>query len=416
MTGSLNLRLVVSLSVLFAAFFLAGSFARSLAPSPHEWVTREYEEYLRLHTNEDGETVLQAWLQGLGATEGLAERVLSKQWVDMKGIDRRRFVQALGNSLRDGLARKLSEIDSRGAPRMELREARPQAGGAQLTYELSGDRASFTVTLSLAFRERGWELVDLLWKGGGLLRYYRDLSRNALRRYSMPVLVEELAGEGFIVLEDFEDNEVGAFPDDWDWRGWGKVEDKPYRVVEESGNRFLRAEDTGENVVLTKAFRWNIKKYPYVSWRWRIRAVPGGGDERHEELADSAAGIYLTYRKKLWLLPEMIKFVWSSKLPVGSAFRRSGMGMPWTVVAGSGRPRPSEWRTFVFNAFESYRETFGGDPGERPLGMGILSDANDTGGKAFADYDDIIIMRHAPSPARIREILTLEQGKKSESR
>ena len=207
-----------------------------------------------------------------------------------------------------------------------------------------------------------------------------------------------------IVLEDFESAAVGEYPADWEWRGWGEVEEKPYRVREERGNRFLRAEDTGQNVILYKRIRWNIKEYPYLSWRWRIRAVPEGADERYEERADNAAGLYLTYRRKLRLLPQSIKFVWSTELPVGSAFRRSGIGMPWTIVAGSGSDAINRWQTFTINALAAYRETYGGDPPDRPLGVGLLSDANSTKGRAFADYDDIVVLRRAEPTFKINLI------------
>jgi len=211
-----------------------------------------------------------------------------------------------------------------------------------------------------------------------------------------------------IALEDFEDNAVGAFPADWDAKGWGEIRNKPYKVHEENGNRFLRAEDTGENVVLARSVRWDLKTYRYLSWRWRIRAVPLGADERYESLADSAAGIYLTYRRKLGVLPESIKFVWSTGLPEGAALRRRGIGMPWTIVAGTGTAPTNEWQTFVFDALEAYRETFGGDPVDRPLGLGLLSDANNTGTRAFADYDDILALKHAPSASRIRQFIPAE--------
>jgi len=208
-----------------------------------------------------------------------------------------------------------------------------------------------------------------------------------------------------LVLEDFEEGPVDGLPPGWKARRYGNAEQPPYRIHEERGNRFLRAEDRGENVMLYKEVRWNAREYPYLSFRWRIRSVPEGADERREDKADSAAGLYLSYRRKVGIVPESVKFVWSGLLPPGSAFRRPGMGMPWTVVAGSGAPDGS-WRTFVFRTEDVYRKTFGKDPGDRPLGIGLLSDANSTGGLAAADYDDITVHR-SPPPAvdEVREIL-----------
>jgi hypothetical protein len=213
-----------------------------------------------------------------------------------------------------------------------------------------------------------------------------------------------------LVLEDFEEGPLDGLPPGWKARRYGNAGQPPYRIREEGGNRFLRAEDRGENVMLYKEVRWNAQEYPYLGFRWRIRAVPEGADERREDKADSAAGLYLSYRRRLGIVPESVKFVWSGSLAEGSAFRRRGVGMPWTVVAGSGAPDGS-WRTFVFRTEDVFRETFGSDPGDRPLGIGLLTDANSTGSLAAADYDDIIVYRSAPSAVgEIREILRLSEN------
>jgi Protein of unknown function (DUF3047) len=209
-----------------------------------------------------------------------------------------------------------------------------------------------------------------------------------------------------LVLEDFEEGPVNGLPPGWKSRGFDRGETAPYWIEEENGNRFLRAEDRGENVMLYKEVRWSARDYPYLSFRWRVRAVPAGADERFEKKADSAAGLYLSYRRKLGIVPESVKFVWSGSLAAGSAFRRPGIGMPWTVVAGSGEPDHA-WRTFVFRTEDVYRKTFGKDPGDRPLGIGLLSDANSTLSLAAADYDDIIVYRSAPSlVVEIRKVLS----------
>lgn len=213
---------------------------------------------------------------------------------------------------------------------------------------------------------------------------------------SVVLAVPAVPREGQLILEDFEDGAVGEIPKDWKARHFERGAKPPYRIEEENGNRFLRAEDRGENVMLYKEVRWDSRDYPYISFRWRIRAVPEGADERVEERADSAAGLYVSYRRKLGLVPESVKFVWSGSVAAGSSFRRPGIGMPWTVVAGSG-PADSTWRTFMFRTEDVYRETFGKDPGNRPLGIAVLSDANSTGSFAAADYDDIIVHRSPPA-------------------
>jgi hypothetical protein len=112
---------------------------------------------------------------------------------------------------------------------------------------------------------------------------------------------------------------------------------------------------------------------------------------------------------KFGLVPESIKYVWSSTLPVGSAMRRSGIGRPWMVVAESGEDELGKWNTYVFNLYEAYKATFGGDPPEVTAGIGILSDANSTKSKAYADYDDILALKHADVvSSEISQILDAE--------
>ncbi len=50
----------------------------------------------------------------------------------------------------------------------------------------------------------------------------------------------------------------------------------------------------------------------------------------------------------------------------------------------------------------------GGDPGERPLGIGLASDANNTGGLASADYDDIVVLKEASDVMQVRELIELD--------
>ena len=332
----------------------------------------------------------------LDTAAALAPAVLAPRFAELDERQRNRFQEALARAMRRELASYApDELDA-----LELVASDEDGSRVDLRYALRGRE--------LTVRFASGRFVDVLWDGSSAKRHYRRQCQALLNGYSFAYLIGELEGRGLVVLEDFEGHPLGELPTGWKWRGFEQEDEKPYRVHEENGNRFLRAEDRGENVMLYKNVRWDSEAYPFVSWRWRIRAVPEGADARYEDSADSAAGVYLTYRRRFGLVPEAVKFVWSGHLRAGAAFRRPGIGMPWTIVAGSGAADHRRWRRVVYDVSDVYRETFGGKPGGRPLGIGVLSDANNTGSYAAADYDDFVVLKDAGTVSRVDEILELK--------
>jgi hypothetical protein len=332
----------------------------------------------------------------LDAVRGLSPAALGARWETATEGEKRRFERAFAAALR----REIPEGAS-----ADLRSEDSDSRGSRLVYRVRAGGADLGEATLLLSPEGSPS--DVLWQEGSLMRRYRELCERTLERYSFAYLLGELEGKGVVVLEDFEDGPLGELPSGWERRGFGGVGTIPYRVLAEDGNRFLRAEDRGENVMIYKEARWDSRKYPYLSFRFRIRAVPAGSDERIEEKADSAAGLYLSYGRKLGVIPETVKFVWSGAIAAGTAFRRPGIGMPWTVVAGSGAADETSWHRFVFDTGRVYQETFGGSGGDRPLGIGLLTDANATRGFAAADYDDIVLLERSEAEDRIRKIENL---------
>lgn len=209
-----------------------------------------------------------------------------------------------------------------------------------------------------------------------------------------------------ILFEDFSSYAVGKFPQGLDWRkgrDHGDVEKARkdhidifrYVIQEEDGNQYLHIRDDYRPghavsvIIKTKAFKWEIKKYPILRWRWRVNEVPPGADERYTEKNDSAAGVSLVYGKKFPFTPITIKYVWSSTLPVGAVAYRPGRGRAHVIVLGSAQENLGEWITIERNVYEDYIEIFGKKPPKKPEAIVIQSDANRTpGGAADADYDE----------------------------
>ena len=336
----------------------------------------------------------------------LSAQFLQNNWPKMSPFEKEQFVEALKTSFVSEIFSYNTKYTSEGLSSLILENQITKEKSAKLEYSFGGNKGRIKLTISmLKYPDAPWMITNVKAGKRDLRQRYYSFCKKILDDYFLGYLIAELGNFDYVVLEDFEDNSIGQLPKDWTWRDKDKNKNKPYKIKEENGNKYLAAEDTGESVILAKKLRWNIKKYPYISFRWRGRELPEGGDERFGPTNDSGASTYITYDTKFIKIPKSIKFVWSTTLPVGSATRRSGIGKPWNVVVESGSENLGEWRTYVINAYEAYQKTFGGNPPDRPLGIGILSDANSSHSKAYADYDDIRALRHADADSGIKNIL-----------
>lgn len=199
-----------------------------------------------------------------------------------------------------------------------------------------------------------------------------------------------------IVIEDFNAWKVGGFPEDWKaYRGDDNYVRKLYKIQEEAGNRYLKAQDDGTSIIIRKRLEsWNPHEYPILSWRWRARALPKGGNEREETKNDSAVAIYVVLDQNFLRIPKTLKYVWSTTLPVGTEYRRDGIGRPHVIVLRSGPDRLGQWVSESVNVREDFIRVFGKEPPTSAVGIGILTDGNATKTNSAGDYDDFVIHRY----------------------
>lgn len=333
-------------------------------------------------------------------------------WASLGDHRRGEFTAALTRYVRRKL---LAFVEADGGALPEIRasqdEVESENGGVATDYWLVRNGSTEPVTFHLATgADDACGVVDVRGLDAGLVERARARVQKLRQDYSFPYMIAEIGGYDHVVLEDFERTPVGELPVGWTWKDQDDDKNKPYRVRVEDGNKYLEATDEGESVILGREIKWNLDEYPLVSFRVRVNEIPEGADERYDDRVDSAAGLYFTVKKKMFgLIPESVKYVWSSTLPVGSATIRDGIGRPWQVVFGTGKEGLGEWRTYYFDLRQAYRDTFGGNPPSKPLGVGVLSDANSMNSKAYADYDDIRALRSAPPgvtvTSGVREIL-----------
>jgi hypothetical protein len=141
------------------------------------------------------------------------------------------------------------------------------------------------------------------------------------------------------------------------------------------------------------ADRRRIRK---VGWSWRAVTLPNGGDECTKNKEDSAAVVYLTWRRGLRYYS--LKYVWSAVGQKGRVCdsKRNPFVAQDTIILQSGGPTGT-WRTEEIDLASEFRRHFeNNDPNaEVPdfVGIGLMSDGDQTNSESSADYGTFTLTR-----------------------
>ncbi|HEY5955840.1 MAG TPA: DUF3047 domain-containing protein [Polyangiaceae bacterium] len=133
-----------------------------------------------------------------------------------------------------------------------------------------------------------------------------------------------------------------------------------------------------------------------LSWRWRALALPTGANECAKGKSDSAAVVYVSWRRGLrWYA---LKYVWSTSAKKGSVCekKRNPFRAQDTIVLESGEPL-NVWKTVSINPSAEFRAHFedGDSSAEVPdlIGVALMSDGDQTQSVSSADYGDFVLTK-----------------------
>ena len=139
--------------------------------------------------------------------------------------------------------------------------------------------------------------------------------------------------------------------------------DSKISLGQEKDGHFLRLLSVGDAFGLKKEMSFDIRKYPYLSWKWKAIRLPKGGDIRKRETDDQAGQIYVVFPK----FPSMINsrsmgYIWDTQTPVGLAGTSTAYSKMKYVVLQSGPAKLNQWITETRNVYEDYKKFFEEDP------------------------------------------------------
>jgi hypothetical protein len=215
------------------------------------------------------------------------------------------------------------------------------------------------------------------------MRRFGRVTVGAITLAGLMVLPATAQGPDCIVIDDFSAGTVGQFPAEWKPR---KDEGREvYTIQEEGGRRFLRAVSKGLGIQAGRQYEWELKEYPVLTWSWRPRQFPEGGDERKGGTNDSALAVYVLVPHSKVRGPKAVKYIWSERVPVGERLS-SNAGLTQVRVLRSGPDPGGAWQDERVKALEDYQQYFKESGAPRTAGIAVLTDADDTRSVASGDY------------------------------
>jgi hypothetical protein len=127
-----------------------------------------------------------------------------------------------------------------------------------------------------------------------------------------------------------------------------------------------------------------------VRWRWRAVASPKGGDECAAGREDSAAVVYVFWKRDLHFYA--LKYVWSTVGTKGAVCgrKRNLFLAQDTIILETGGPLKT-WINEQIDLKAEFRSHFAGGKEDAPVpplvGLGIMSDGDQTKSESVADYE-----------------------------
>lgn len=166
--------------------------------------------------------------------------------------------------------------------------------------------------------------------------------------------------------------------------------DTDYQIVEDRQGYHLRAISHQSASALYYQKEVDLRKTPYLNWRWQIDQPLQSLPEQEKRGDDYAARIYVVVKtgKLPWSL-RAINYVWSSSQMPDSSWPNAFTSKAVMVAVRSNLTDPTGiWLSEKVNVRENLQKHLGLD-GNVIHGVAIMTDTDNSSGTAGARYGDI---------------------------
>ena len=183
-------------------------------------------------------------------------------------------------------------------------------------------------------------------------------------------------------------------------QGWAQEKDlgpqSKIGLGQDKDTHFVQLLSVNDGFGIKKEMSFDIRKYPYLTWKWKAARLPKGGDIRKRDTDDQAGQIYVLFPK----FPAMVNtrsmgYIWDTLTPAGTFGTSTAYSKMKYVVLQSGTEKLNQWIRETRNVYEDYKKSFQEEP---PQAGGVFLYINtqhtESSGEIF--YGDIFFSAQPP--------------------
>lgn len=205
--------------------------------------------------------------------------------------------------------------------------------------------------------------------------------------------------------------ERGEVPKGWRLRKrfFGPAKNASAQWVVEDGVEAVKLSSKAALTFLERRVEIDIRKYPVVTWRWKVEDILEGVDERTIQGDDHPIRILFVFeadpleqswwfRLKRFLYLDwyhghpvggrFIEYLWSSHLKPGDIIRDPRKPKQKLIAIEGGRSRLGKWLFYKRNLYEDFKILYNEEP-PNLIFIGVLNDTDQTGQEATSYIADL---------------------------
>jgi len=184
-----------------------------------------------------------------------------------------------------------------------------------------------------------------------------------------------------------EPSASGGAPAGWDLKEWkGKAQ---FEVVDTEAGKTIHLRSSSTSSAIYKDIEFDIRRYPYLNWKWKVVSIPKGADVRNKSTDDQAAQVYVIFpRFPAIVNSRLVGYIWDTGAPAGSAVTSTKTSNTRYIVIKSDSDGLGQWFTEKRNVYEDYKKLFGEEP-PKVGRVSVMIDSDDTKTTAESYIGDI---------------------------